>query len=349
MPILEMDWACVSKREQRTHLFDISGHGGAFKSDLLVSEKFSVGEHDWTLLFWPDEESVSSSCGDCSVVSLFLIGKKTKAQSLVEVELRLFDKGTGRSLSLHKEVGRVFDLKSIRRFLQCKIKHKLLEESTYLQNDCLTVESIVTVITKPQAQFPRVEVPPSDIADHFGKLLETKEGVDVTFSVGGVNFTAHKMLLATRSPVFRAELYGPMREGGNEPIVIEDIQPEVFKALIHFMYRDTLPPFDDLEADDYVEMIRHLLVAADRYAMERLKLMCQSILCESLHVQTVATTLALADQHQCDILKGACIEFVTSSNAMDAVAATQGYKSLKRTCPFIAIELLKKTSRIYQP
>lgn len=74
-----------------------------------------------------------------------------------------------------------------------------------------------------------------------------------------------------------------------------------------FIYNDSLPPFDDLTEDDYGEMIRHMLVAADRYAMERLKLMCQSILCEGIHVQTVATTLALADQHHCDMLKDACI------------------------------------------
>lgn len=71
--------------------------------------------------------------------------------------------------------------------------------------------------------------------------------------------------------------------------------------------------------------------------------MCQSILCENLCAETVATTFALADQHQCDVLKDACLEFITCSTAMDAVKNTQGYKNLKRTCP--PDEAFEKTSR----
>ena len=67
-------------------------------------------------------------------------------------------------------------------------------------------------------------------------------------------------------------------------------RPAVFRGLLHFIYKDSLPPMDDLNDDEYEEMLRHLLVAADRYAMERMKLMC-----ESLRAKTVATTLALAD------------------------------------------------------
>ncbi|KAG2577544.1 hypothetical protein PVAP13_6NG104600 [Panicum virgatum] len=224
----------------------------------------------------------------------------------------------------------------------------MFESPNYLRDDCLTIECVVSLTNGRRlteaTPLPRIEVPPPDITEHFAKLLEIEEGVDVTFSVGGVMFKAHKMVLAARSPVFRAELYGPMREEGRKAIVIEDVQPDVFRAFLHFIYSDSLPPLDDLSADDYGEMIRHLLVAADRYAMERLKLMCQSILCESLDVQTVATTLALADQHHCHKLKDACIEFMT--NMMDTVVATQGYKNLKRTCPSVAFEALEKTKRI---
>ncbi|TVU42627.1 hypothetical protein EJB05_09046, partial [Eragrostis curvula] len=217
---------------------------------------------------------------------------------------------------------------------------------------CLTMEVIVTVLREPAApetkSFPKIEVPPSDIALHFAKMLEEKEGADVTFSVGGETFTAHKIVLATRTPVFKAELFGPMSKAGMEPIIITDLQPVVFRALLFFIYTDSLPVMDDLEGDDSCEMIRHLLVAADRYAIERLKLMCQSILCENLHVQTVATTLALADQHHCDKLKEACIEHISCANALGTVAAIQGYKNLKRSCPSVVIEALEKTSRIHK-
>ena len=153
-------------------------------------------------------------------------------------------------------------------------------------------------------------------------------------ALGGQTFAAHRLVLAMRSSVFKAELYGPMREGSTQQLVtIEDMQPAVFKALLRFIYTDSLLDNDDHGGDVHIEMIRHLLVAADRYALDRLKLICQSILCQKIDVESVATTMALAYQYNCPRLTEACLEFMTSSNVMDAVEATQGYKDLKTTCP----------------
>jgi speckle-type POZ protein len=168
-----------------------------------------------------------------------------------------------------------------------------------------------------------IEVPPSDMMEHFGNLLKEKKGVDVTFRVGGKTFEAHKIVLAARSPVFKAEFFGPMRESGTCCVTVEDMHPEVFSAQLHFIYNDLLPDMGDLEGNDYHEMMWHLLVAADRYAMDRMKLVCQSIICKNLHLETVAATLALAVQHNCDRLKAACIEFIAFPNNKDAVAVTK--------------------------
>ncbi|GJN36687.1 hypothetical protein PR202_gb25570 [Eleusine coracana subsp. coracana] len=150
-----------------------------------------------------------------------------------------------------------------------------------------------------------------------------------------------------RSPVFKAEVYGPMSESGAQVIAISDMQPAVFKTLLHFIYTDSLPAMSDLEGNDHSEMIRHLLVAADRYAMDRLKLICQSILCEGLEVQNVATMMALADQHHCDVVKEACIEFISSST-MDDIVASQGFVELKRNCPAVLVDAFVKMSIIHK-
>jgi speckle-type POZ protein len=52
---------------------------------------------------------------------------------------------------------------------------------------------------------------------------------------------------------------------------------------------------DDLDEVESQEIVKHLLVAAGRNAMERMKLMCESILSKRIDVHSVATTLALAD------------------------------------------------------
>ncbi|KAF8749606.1 hypothetical protein HU200_012624 [Digitaria exilis] len=78
---------------------------------------------------------------------------------------------------------------------------------------------------------------------------------------------------------------------------------------------------DDLDGDDYEDILWHLLAAADRYDVDRLNLMCQSILSKNLSMENVATTLALADHRNCDQLKEVCIEFI-AMNDMNAFVAT---------------------------
>ncbi|CAL5011124.1 unnamed protein product [Urochloa decumbens] len=340
----------AAETEQGTHVFHIVGYSqqrGLRKS--IKSGKFSVGRYKWMAFLFPDGAKLANGVDEHRFVAgVALADKKEKVYA--SYELRLADQSTGLFFPVLKVAPAEFSYGKCCGYSGYLQNRSVFEASTVLRDDCLTMECIVTVIRRPRISevksFPKIEVPPSDITLHFAKMLEEKVGVDVTFSVGGQNVVAHKMVLATRSPVFKAEFYGPLRETGMEPIIIRSVQPDVFKALLHFIYTDTLPPFDNLGEDGHREMIRHLLIAADRYAVERLKLMCHSILCENLNVQTVAITLALADQHHCGMLKDACIEFMSCSSVMDVVEATQGYKDLKRTCPSVAVEVLEKRSRL---
>lgn len=92
-------------------------------------------------------------------------------------------------------------------------------------------------------------------------------------------------------------------------------------------------------------MVKHLLVASDRYAMERMELMCERKLCKFLDAKTVAATLALADQYRCSKLKDACIGFINSLDKMDEVMTSTGYQHLKRACPTICIDIWEKAAK----
>lgn len=86
------------------------------------------------------------------------------------------------------------------------------------------------------------------------------------------------------------------------------------KALLHWMYWDALPDFEELTGLNSKGasslMSQHMLAAADRYGLERLRLLCEANLCEDVAINTVATTLALAEQHHCFQLKSVCLKFV---------------------------------------
>ena len=109
-------------------------------------------------------------------------------------------------------------------------------------------------------------------------MLSDGEGADVTFTVGSQMFRDHKCVLASRSAVFRAQLFGPMKEKAKNLIRIDDMEPTIFEALLHFIFIDRLP---DSCIDGRNPAITHLLVAADRYGVERLRLLCESKLSEA--------------------------------------------------------------------
>ena len=93
-------------------------------------------------------------------------------------------------------------------------------------------------------------------------------------------------------------------------------------------------------------MVKHLLVASDRYAMERMELMCERKLCKFLDAKTVAATLALADQYRCSKLKDACIGFINSLDRVDDVMTSTGYQHLKRACPSVFVGMWEKAAKI---
>lgn len=88
----------------------------------------------------------------------------------------------------------------------------------------------------------------------------------------------------------------------------------ILQALLHWMYWDALLDFEELTGLNSkgasTLMSQHLLAAADRYGLDRLRLLCEANLCEDVAINTVATTLALAEQHHCFQLKSVCLKFV---------------------------------------
>jgi speckle-type POZ protein len=132
-------------------------------------------------------------------------------------------------------------------------KRTVIESSPYMHDDRLVIMCEVTVFKEPLVEEIALDsgllVPPSDLTNHLGKLLESEEEADVTFKVKKEVFSAHGIVLAMWSPMFKAELYGPMRDKRTKNITVKDMQPDVFEALLHYIYIDSLPSMDDLDHD----------------------------------------------------------------------------------------------------
>ncbi|GFP82016.1 BTB/POZ and math domain-containing protein 2 [Phtheirospermum japonicum] len=363
----------ITETVNGSHEFKITGYSlskGIGIGKYIASDTFMVGGYTWAIYFYPDGKSVEDNA---TYVSLFiaLASEGTDVRALFE--LTLLDQSGRERHKVHTHFGRALEsgpytlkyrgsMWGYKRFF----KRTTLETSDYLKDDCLQVHCCVGVV-RSHTEGPKIytiTLSPSDIGQHFGRLLESGKGTDVNFEIDDETFSAHKLVLAARSPVFRAQLYGPMKDQNTRCIKVEDMEAPVFKvfcsslfqptalsfALLHFIYWDTLPDMEELTGLNSkwasTLMSQHLLAAADRYGLDRLRLLCEANLCEDVAINTVATTLALAEQHHCFQLKAVCLKFVASPENLRAVMQTDGFEYLKESCPHVLTELLEYVARI---
>ncbi|CAL5046128.1 unnamed protein product [Urochloa decumbens] len=327
---------CAAETARGTHVFKVAGyslHKGIGVGKFLRSATFAVGGYDWSILYYPDGvKATITTLGGLPVpagrVVVYLELMSWIANNVRALfEFRLVDRATGQATAIQTTATRVvlFRNKGSCWGTFSNKNASEIEASSCLRDDCLIVQCDVTVIKEPLVKPGgfEVRVPPSDLLDNLGKLRfeEGMKGADVAFKVKDTLFPAHKIVLAMRSPVFDAQLYGPMADKPSKYLTIGDMHPYVFKALLHFVYTDSMPCLEEFDdATDKKEMVRHLLVAADRYGMERLKLICEGILCKSIGVEDVATSLALADTYFCHNLRNACVAFNSSLNRRSSPA-----------------------------
>ena len=245
------------------------------------------------------------------------------------------------------------------------VKKAVLESN--IKNDCFIIKCVVTVfkdfpveptanIVIPIVPTEHIVIPPGNIQQQLGHLLDNGNGADVTFEVDGQILCAHKCILATRSPVFLAQFFGPMKEKSDATIKIEEMEAPVFKEMLHFIYNDSFPELEEKEGSDEKQetklMAQELLVAANRYGLERLKVICEKKLCGSINtmpcnsVKTgeVVTLLVFAGRHGCNHLKAVCLKFLATPGILRGVAATEQFQYLVKNDPLILKEILEKQS-----
>lgn len=115
-------------------------------------------------------------------------------------------------------------------------------------------------------------------------------------------FEAHKAILAARSPVFSAMFEHGMEETRQNRVEITDLDPETVAEVLRYIYTGQVNNLDQLALS--------LLVAADKYQLDRLKSMCEESLVESLTVENACDVLSYADIYNAEQLRANAMEFV---------------------------------------
>ncbi|KAF8087877.1 hypothetical protein N665_0564s0012 [Sinapis alba] len=344
----------VTRTVNGSHQFVIRGYRlakGMGVGKHIASDNFSVGGYQWGIFFFPDGKNPEDNSAYVSVF-IALASEGTEVRALFE--LSLVDQSGKGNHKVHSHFERTLDtgpytlkykgsMWGYKRF----IRRTQLEASDFLKDDCLIINCTVgVVVSEVRPQLHSVRVPDTELGSHFGVLLDSMEGSDITFDIAGEKFQAHKLVLAARSPFFKSKFFD---EANITEVTINDLEPKVFKALLQFVYKDSLPEdvepvtiltFEHLNLPEiYETLIVKLLVAAEKYGMNRLRLLCEAHICKGVSVKSVAKILALADRYKATELKSVCLIFTAENLA--AVLETDAYKEMKDECLTLQSELLK--------
>ena len=184
-----------------------------------------------------------------------------------------------------------------------------------------------------------VNVPTCTIVHDFSTLLafnekESKEKYcDVTLTITQeegdsptqVNLYAHKAILAARSPVFARMFSHDMQESVTNTIKLSDIEPEVLKELLTYIYTSESPNIKTHAAS--------LLYHAQKYQLVHLKALCEQRLSYDLQIDNAARILLLADAWNAEQLKRNALLFINEHGY--EVQLTEEWKDIKKSAEIL--------------
>ncbi|XP_052135358.1 BTB/POZ and MATH domain-containing protein 2-like [Oryza glaberrima] len=357
-----------------SHLVRIDGYSrtkNLRRGRFIEAMNFTVGGHRWFIRFYPNGHGPR----DVGVVSVYVgiagayrRGGGDAKPVIADARFSLVDRDGRPAPPSFVQGMPAVDFSG--NDFGMNIKRAELETSGFLKDDGFLVRCELGFVNSAGDGDGRrgvqikegIKVPPPNLHRHLADLLwKNQSSGDVFIEVQGKTFTAHRWMLAARSPVMAAELSSSDSDDAADTDadatkntmmtlrVDDDMDAETFRALLHFIYTDALPPPPQPRARDTkakedeaaaAEAARRLHAAAARYGMERLQLMCEDALCRSLSVLTVASTLVFAEKHGCRVLKAACLDFLSCKRKLRQVTRLDDdFRLLTTTCPSVIKEL----------
>ena len=181
--------------------------------------------------------------------------------------------------------------------------------------------------------FLRPDQRHKQVCDHLGQVLADKEFCDVEIQCEESVFPCHQLVLAARSPVFRAMLQVDMKEKQTKKIVIEDSKPEIVSQMLNFIYTG------DIANEKLDDMASDLLAVGEKYQLIHLTKMCEDNLCSTLDVDNSIKYLVLGDIYNLLTLKTLALELAAKN--MKKIVDTDVYKDLFKQKPELAWEVNK--------
>ncbi|KAL1791636.1 speckle-type POZ protein [Sigmodon hispidus] len=130
-----------------------------------------------------------------------------------------------------------------------------------------------------------------------------------------------------------------MEESRKNHVVIHDLKPHVFRAVMDFIYTGKVPNLHS--------MADAVLFAADKYCLEVLKVMCEDTLFRDLCVDNATHILFLADLYSAGHLKTQTLDFIAAHAS--EVFETSSWKTMVGSFPYLVAETYSSIASAPRP
>ncbi|XP_031788787.1 protein roadkill isoform X2 [Nasonia vitripennis] len=149
------------------------------------------------------------------------------------------------------------------------------------------------------------------VLDMFENLLNDSKFSDISLVSEDKTIRAHKCILAKNSSVFAAMFDAESNERKEIILEVHDISYDVLVEMIRFIYTGKINGIEN--------MIEDLAIAANKFALHRLMIICEQAMIKCLSIHNFVNSLLFADKLKMKELKAMAIEFVvmSGSNAID--------------------------------
>ncbi|XP_045194654.2 BTB/POZ domain-containing protein 1-like [Mercenaria mercenaria] len=159
------------------------------------------------------------------------------------------------------------------------------------------------------------------LLEMFDRCLWTDVKLHCKGHQEGEAIKAHKIVLATRSPVFQAMFFGPCADGKNE-VDLENAEEEIFNLFLRYLYSDRVTLTEE-HAFAVMDMAHY-------YKVSSLVLYCADYLTTIITPSNACEILSTAMLYELTGLKNVCCSFIDSH--AQQVLKSNGFLNLSENC-----------------
>ncbi|KAK0091110.1 hypothetical protein PV326_003722, partial [Microctonus aethiopoides] len=222
----------------------------------------------------------------------------------------------------------------------CEKKKLLDNPNVYLPNDELTIICQLNIMGDKNVSINNYHIPKlinNHFSDNFTKFYMNKKFSDVTLILYDERIPAHKAILSAKSPIFASMFddnnINEERNNLNKEIIIDDFNPETFKAMLHYIYTNEIKDVDRLALN--------LLWTANKYEVKELKEICEKTLCQKIIIDNATDYLVYSNLFHAETLMKYCQEFIHAH--IEEIMKTPKYEAMEKRYPELIADLYRSS------